>query len=728
MDLSLLHAGLAAGATLAALPVILHLFMKQTPKHVIFPALRLIRERQKRSRTKLRIKNWLLLLARMALVALMALALARPSLFSQATLGDREVPTALGLVFDTSLSMGYTDKFKTRLDEAKERADEILKKTPATSQVFVVDSAEPGVPVPLSPAAARKRIEGLALRAAQPRSLNAAVGQAYAAVADSDRPRHEVYILTDLAGSSWEKGRPVEGLDKIKEVKAGVGTYILRLTPKEAHDIAVVEAEPSESVATQGETVEIKALLRSRGPALERVVEFYLDDVPKGKQPVALPANGETTVRFTTPKLDPSVPLHQGFVRVRGAPDPMSFDDVRYFTFKVQPAMKVLVVSDLEIDAEFVADALDPGSALLPPGAPRTCQVERVRPEQFASRARDSLRKFTCVFLLNVTQLAEADWGRLNDYVREGGGVVIGLGDRCRPENYNGPVAAQLVPAAPSKVQDPKAETVFGKVSDFNHPLFNRYSKQLDAVLSQVPISHYWSVTPPEGSRTLLTYSDGAPALVERVFQGVKTGRALLWTTPLARRADRKSPAAWNEFPQYWPFLAIQLQTVAYLAGIAAERLNFEAGQDVVLAIDPTRRFKNYVVQGPDAKTTDRLTPEATSDALVIVTPQPVGQWKVTASGPEGAVATLGFSVNPPLAETQLVPLEARDLDALFGKNNYHLADDPESLNRAITRGRVGHEIFPWLMALILVVVTAENFLANTFYSEGGARSATVAA
>src|SRR5438270_5188607 len=104
-----INAGLVAGAALAALPVILHLFMRQTPKHVIFPALRLIRERQKRSRKKLRIKNWLLLLARMALLILMALALARPRLWSKSSLGDQEVPTALGLVFDTSLSMGYKE-------------------------------------------------------------------------------------------------------------------------------------------------------------------------------------------------------------------------------------------------------------------------------------------------------------------------------------------------------------------------------------------------------------------------------------------------------------------------------------------------------------------------------------------------------------------------------------------------------------------------------------------
>jgi len=65
MEFSLIHAGLAAGVGLAALPVILHMFMRQTPKHLVFPALRLIRERQKRSKKRLKVKNWLLLLARM---------------------------------------------------------------------------------------------------------------------------------------------------------------------------------------------------------------------------------------------------------------------------------------------------------------------------------------------------------------------------------------------------------------------------------------------------------------------------------------------------------------------------------------------------------------------------------------------------------------------------------------------------------------------------------------
>jgi hypothetical protein len=723
MDISLIHAGLAGGAALAALPVILHLFMKQTPKRIVFPALQLIRERQKRSQKKLKVKNWLLLLARMALVALMALALARPRLFSQTSLGDEEVPTAIALVFDTSLSMGYKEKpDKSLLDEAKERALEILKKTPDTSQIFIVDSAEPGVPMARSPALARKQIEGLALHAAN-RPLNAAVGQAYAAVVDCDRPRHEVYVLTDLARSAWNPAATVEGLDLLTKVKdkAGVVTYLLQLTPKEVHDVAVVEAKPSVTIATQGETVEIRAKLRSQGPASKRVAELVLDGIRRGEQPVELPANGEAEVKFTTPKLDPAVTLHQGYVRVSGAPDPLEFDDRRYFTFKVQPALKVVIVADLAIDAEFVRDALDPDPDTLPPGTPRPFHVESVRTPVFAARGPELLKDCAAVWLLDVTQLDPDAWSRLSAYVRDGGGLVVGLGNRCLPDHYSSPTVAQLLPATPSKKASPPAEFSFGRINDATHTLFSRFPKELDQVLAQVPVSKYWTVTPNQGAHTLLTFRDNAPALLERTIRGPRTGHVLLWTTPLARRTDRRVETAWNDFPQVWGFYYLMTQTVPYLAGTSSEQLIYEAGQDVLLPIDPARRFKNYIVQGPDARSSNRLSPPATSDALLIDAPQQIGAWSVAASGDDGAKASLGFCVNPPLSESQFSQLAKADLDHLFGKAKYALASD-QNIERVKQEIRVGHEMFPWLMVLILILVTAENLLANRFHRESPAR------
>ncbi len=719
----MINAGLAAGAALAALPVILHLFMRQTPKHVIFPALRLVRERQKRSKKRLRVKNWLLLLARMAVLALMALALARPRLYSQMPMGDQSVPTALGLVFDTSLSMSYKEKDKTRLDEAKERALAILDQIPDSSLVFPVNSADPVAPYGLTPAAARQWIDNLTIRPVN-RPLNSAMGQVYPKVVECDRPRHEVYVLTDLARSSWNPERPAEGLDRVAKAKTTPGgkiaTFILRLGSREVDDVAIDAAAPAKNFVTRGESVEIKGQVRAQGakPA-SRVVEFYLDGVKKGEKPVEIPPGGQIEVSFATPTRLPEGEVHRGELRLGGTPDPLEFNDNRYFTFKVRPAYKVLLISDQPGDADFVAFALDPDPS---PSASSGFQIDRVRPKELLAQYRDTLKDYAAVFVLNVEAFEDEDsWGLLNGYVHEGGGLVFGLGDRCNPDNYNGPTASQILPAQLEPNPPSKGETSFGKVADVTHPLFQRYAAEIDPQLALAPVYRYWSVKPPEGSRVLLSYADGAPALLERTFKGSKTGRVLLWTTPLSRRARRSDRGSWNEFPlpvYGWAFLALMNETVPYLAGTSNEQLDFEAGENVLLFLGPGARYQSFLLMGPDTKTPDSLAPSATSDYLEIVAPQMLGQWTVMAKDAENQQTRLGFSLNPPRSESQLVPLETKELDAIFGKDGYALAEDATTLQKYQDTVRVGNELFPWLMMLILIIVTLENLLANTFYKE----------
>ncbi|MGO9812468.1 MAG: BatA domain-containing protein [Isosphaeraceae bacterium] len=719
----MINAGLAAGAALAALPVILHLFMRQTPKHVIFPALRLVRKRQKRSKKRLRVKNWLLLLARMAVLALMALALARPRLYSQMPLGDQSVPTALGLVFDTSLSMSYKEKDKTRLDEAKERALAILDQIPDSSLVFPVNSADPVAPYGLTPAAARQWIDNLTIRPVN-RPLNSAMGQVYPKVVECDRPRHEVYVLTDLARSSWNPEQPAEGLDRVAKAKTTPGgkiaTFILRLGSREVNDVAIDAAAPAKNFVTQGESVEIKGQVRAQGakPA-SRVVEFYLDGVKKGEKPVEIPPGGQVEVSFATPTRLPEGEMHRGELRLGGTPDPLEFNDNRYFTFKVRPAYKVLLISDQPGDADFVAFALDPDPS---PSASSGFQIDRVRPKELPAQYRDTLKDYAAVFVLNVEAFEDEDsWGLLNGYAHEGGGLVFGLGDRCNPDNYNGPTASQILPAQLEPNRPSKGETTFGKVADVTHPLFQRYAAEIDPQLALAPVYRYWSVKPPEGSRVLLSYADGAPALLERTFKGSKTGRVLLWTTPLSRRARRSDRGSWNEFPlpvYGWAFLALMNETVPYLAGTSNEQLDFEAGENVLLFLGPGARYQSFLLMGPDTKTPDSLAPSATSDYLEIVAPQMLGQWTVMAKDAENRQTRLGFSLNPPRSESQLVPLETKELDAIFGKDGYALAEDAATLQKYQDTVRVGNELFPWLMMLILIIVTLENLLANTFYKE----------
>ncbi len=242
-------------------------------------------------------------------------------------------------------------------------------------------------------------------------------------------------------------------------------------------------------------------------------------------------------------------------------------------------------------------------------------------------------------------------------------------------------------------------------------------------MLSLVPVFRYWPVKQVvNGTHTLLTFSNGAPALLERTFKGPRTGRVLMWTTPLSRRPDLKAdPNAWNELPspQYgWSFLALMFQTVPYLAGASNEELNFEAGENVLLKLPPSVRFTQFLVTGPDPKTKPRLVPSPTNAFLEVIEPPDLGIWSVKATAADKSETKMGFSVNPPRTESKFTPLEPQDLDRIFGKDNYKLAEDITTLRGIETVGRFGHEIFPWLMFLILIVVTLENFLANTFYKQ----------
>ena len=147
----------------------------------------------------------------------------------------------------------------------------------------------------------------------------------------------------------------------------------------------------------------------------------------------------------------------------------------------------------------------------------------------------------------------------------------------------------------------------------------------------------------------------------EKIVPGAKPGHVMLWTTPLSRRPDANSPDAWNEFPMPtvgWSFFYLMNQTVPYLAGVAGERLNYDAGEDVTLRVDPGKRFNHYAIQAPESKASDDLG-EPVGGALVISAAPQVGQWDVTATGPGGLNKKMGFSVNVPRQEMQFAPIDA---------------------------------------------------------------------
>jgi hypothetical protein len=177
-----------------------------------------------------------------------------------------------------------------------------------------------------------------------------------------------------------------------------------------------------------------------------------------------------------------------------------------------------------------------------------------------------------------------------------------------------------------------------------------------------------------------------------------------------------------------WAFFVLMNLSVPYLAGTSTEQLNYEAGENVLLALGKGARYQSFLVTGPDPKNTQSLTPTAQSEFLEILTPQMMGQWSVMAKAADDHRTRLGFSLNAPQSESLFKPLETAELDTIFGKDGYALAGDAQTLRIVVDKVRFGIELFPWIMMLIMIVVTLENVLANTFYKESPRPSSAGAA
>ena len=93
-----------------------------------------------------------------------------------------------------------------------------------------------------------------------------------------------------------------------------------------------------------------------------------------------------------------------------------------------------------------------------------------------------------------------------------------------------------------------------------------------------------------------------------------------------------------------------------------------------------------------------------------------MGNYRLQAGGSGGE--NLGFSVNYAPEQTQLDRLTDKELAELFGPVKFRLARTREQIDRDISMGRVGRELFPPLILIVAIVLGLEMLVANRFYKE----------
>jgi hypothetical protein len=723
----------------AAIPVVLHMIHRRSAKDLPFPTLRFLKRSAEKTRRRRRIHDVLLMALRAAVLLLIALGLARPTIKRFGSLWG-SAQTAAVVILDNSASMGLVDRDRPRLETATAAAVQILDQLGEGDQAALLPTCGPPLPdigkLDRTQDTVRQAL-GQCRVSYQRADLALNLQQARDLLAKSDAPNKQIYILSDMQRASWKTGdggreRGEERQSPKSEVPSPKSEVPSPKSPSphpnplpkgEGTDVPIIivdcDRAPKPNVAVQAVDVDatiplaglpIKTTITLQNTSTigqQRVVELLIDGVKQASSPeLNLPPVGRAKHEFTfTVKQDG---MHRGEVRLVGE-DGSKYDDRRFFTLEADQGVPVAVVKARQHEIPYLDDAYYLERAL---GAGRreggAIRVATIAADRLTE---EPLEKYKVLFCVNLPALGSDAAERLAAYIAGGGNVVWICGDNVRPEAYNRmneEAHGQLLPAPLLDVRTPGAKGNrdswhIGSL-DKSYPAFSRLTEPASLYESVLVTKHVRMATKEDAARVLARLDDGEPLLVER---SVGRGRTLLLGTSVH--------VNWSNLPLRPIFLPLITQLTLGLANVEQARSSLIAGQPIVLPLPQSAAGVELV---PPSGEMLRLKTETdagkTGRTFRYANTYDIGIYLLRVLDAEQSRA-IASAVNFDPDEADPAKIDAEELRGRLGDASLVLADNPDDLSATFAALREGTSLWGLFLSAVLIALVFETFLSNRF-------------
>ena len=550
MSWGVLNTAMLLGLCGAALPVIIHLLNRRRDTVIDWGAMQFL-DLGRRARRRIRLAEILLMLARMGLLALVALALARPfwaprasaapGIDAGAGLGHDAPPRDVVLVIDGSASMDRRLKATTPRTRAVEWARRFLRQSRPGDSIAVIVAGQRVNPLIDPPSFDMTRVdEALAgIKPARGSSdIPGALVDAFRILERTRNPGRTIIVLTDGQRFAWrtgESGRWALVRDLHRRLPFPPVVWSIAFGGAESSEMSNASIGPlsvTRTLVTPGLPLTVTTSVENAGNApITRTAELLIDGRPvAGSAQVAGPiaTGGRTPLSFATTINAPG--SHLLTVRLDGV-DALPGDDESDIPIEVAPAIPVLLV-DGEPSSQPLSGETDFLRAALAPTGDETPQVAArvITPEKLGA---DTLRGQKVVVLANVDRLTSEQVAQLGAFIESGGGVMMAPGDRTDP--------AVLIPIAwmPARLGDRKgvagdrAMVAHPAPRTFTGPIMSPFGQGDNPPLAEADFFAYRVLTPLPGASVSARLDTGDPWIIER---NSGRGRVMLLATPVRRR------------------------------------------------------------------------------------------------------------------------------------------------------------------------------------------------
>jgi hypothetical protein len=737
-----------AGLATLAVPVVIHLLNRRRDVVVDWGAMQFL-DISPRTRRRIRLTDALLMAARLAVLALVALALAQPRLVppasataasGPATPVSATVPRDVAIVLDNSASVGRRiDEAGTTLDALLRReARQLVERLPSGSTSLLIVARErprmDGGPR-LDREAVRRAIDGVP----PPRGSSDLPGAIAAGIealqSQGTHAVREVVVLADAQAAGW---RPEESArwGLLRELARGSGgrapveIRALSLDARRTRDDdptaqadAAMAGPPAlpRGLVPPGRTLEVRGTVVNAGPGPmpRRAVGLTLDGEPvtgHSQEVGPLPVGARATVQL---RMAIDVPgSHLVGLALEPEPsDPRPDNDRAERPVEVVPSLPVLLIDggadgahgpgSLRGPAGFLRVALEPAEERAEGVAPAVA-VRTAGPAALTDIGATSPQ---VIVVAGLDRPTSADVAALARFVNDGGGLLVVPGRSADAGAWN-PALGALLPA-PLQAWKASAPAAHPVPSSFQGPAIGRLAAGDAPPMGRAQVFGHWTLGPAVATSAVVArLDDGDPWIVER-----PVGRGLVALVASPLDADAGTLAV---NPDFVPLVH---ELVGHLA---------DPGRDVAALSRPGEPIEVGLPPGRNAGANPDvpvLRPDGTTARASVVRPR-AGRVRLRLEAaddpgvyrfdlPDGpAYAVVGADER----EDDLTTLTDADRQALASGWDFVFASTPEALQGAGVAGPVRgpRPLWRWLVLAALGGLALEVALTRRIVRSRG--------
>ncbi len=690
--MTFLNPAVLFGLIATAIPIALHFLNLRKLKKIEFSTLTFLKELQKTKIRKIKLKQWLLLLLRTAIIILLVMAFARPTVKTFTFGGSSAAKTSAVIIIDNTFSMSVVTENGSYLNHAKQIAKNLLSNFQQGDEITLIPLAsaakETGKPT-TNLSLLKKNIDDTQISYVS-ETINDAVVRAAQVLYQSKNFNKEIYILTDL-----QKGRLFNSSKELSNISTmlnqNVRLYFIDVSERRAVNVGIDDLIPNNQIFEKDKNVSFTAKVKnySDQPVNGSVVSLSINGKRSAQQSLTLSAGEVKDIPFETTLID------TGLVEVTAdlEDDDILQDNKRFFSVYVPAKISLLLLYDNRDDDKFIKLAVqDPANKIT---------ISEYGLQQASSI---NLKNYDAVFVIGSGK--NSDWSALQQYIETGGNVVIMPGSSSTLQNFQKLCGAIKIPAPAASVGKENSSLTFSQFdkTDFQNPLLaDIYENKKDQQIESPEIYHYFKISPGSVGKNIISMIDNSSFLSE-----YRSGRGKIYLFNSA------PVLGWNDFPVKGFFAPLMNKLLLSCASKMKEQSTNLAGQNITADIS-NRVLPQVKIINPsgieEIINTDSLP---NKNYLAYSNTDEIGTYKFFS----GKKLLDYFSVNHDTRESVTEKSTGAELDDYLKQISFEgkfvKLSSKDDISKVIYESRFGTELWKYFLILVLLLAIVESMVARS--------------